>query len=41
MTRRIFALLAGAVMAALPLVWMVVSPNSGQQLLQISQAFGL
>ncbi len=41
MSKRLFALLFCALLAATPLAWMTVSPNSGDQLLQLSLSVGL
>ncbi len=41
MTKRLFALMICAVLAAAPLTWMTVNPKSGEQLLQLSHQLGL
>jgi len=41
MTKRLFVLLLCMLLAAAPLAWMTVSPNSGDQLLQLSLSVGL
>ncbi len=41
MTKRLFALVLCAVLAAAPLTWMTISPKSGEQLLQLTQHLGL